>query len=378
MVSARYPPFVGGTEVHVEQVARRLVARGVEVTVLTTDVTGDLPAAEEVDGLHVRRVRARPRRRDYYFAPRIYTEIVRGDWDLVHVQGFQTFVAPLAMLAALRLRTPYLVTFHAGGHSSRWRKGIGVVQRHLLRPLLRRANVLIALSSAEAEKRRRELRIPAERFAIVPNGSDLPRSARALPERRDGALIASVGRLERYKGHHRVIEAMPHVLERRPDARLWIGGAGPYEATLARLAERLGVSEHVEIRAIPIDERTRMAEELSRVKVVVCLSDFESQPIAPLEALCCGCRLVVADAPGLDELAEQGLASAVSLDSTPPEVATVVLRELELPPNSTRPSLPTWDECAAALLELYEMVADRGVGVRAGPARDSAASTPHG
>ena len=50
MVSARALPLMGGIETHVHEVARRLAASGVDVTVLTTDTSGDLPA----DEIHVR------------------------------------------------------------------------------------------------------------------------------------------------------------------------------------------------------------------------------------------------------------------------------------------------------------------------------------
>ena len=40
-VSARYPPFVGGTEIHTAEVARRMVGRGHEVTVLDDCVRTD-------------------------------------------------------------------------------------------------------------------------------------------------------------------------------------------------------------------------------------------------------------------------------------------------------------------------------------------------
>ena len=35
---------------------------------------------------------------DFYVAPGIYRELKRGEWDIVHVQSYHTFVAPLAML----------------------------------------------------------------------------------------------------------------------------------------------------------------------------------------------------------------------------------------------------------------------------------------
>src|SRR5690242_16353310 len=102
-VTPRYFPYIGGVENHVYQVASRLVRVGVDTTVLTTDHTGQLPAAERVQGIKVRRVRAWPAKEDYYFAPDIYRIITQERWDIVHVQSYHTFVAPIAMLAAWRV-----------------------------------------------------------------------------------------------------------------------------------------------------------------------------------------------------------------------------------------------------------------------------------
>jgi glycosyltransferase involved in cell wall biosynthesis len=368
MVTPRYLPQIGGVELHVYEVARRLADAGAHVAILTTDPARALPAVERVAGVQVRRVRAWPASRDYYFAPRIYSEITRGTWDVVHVQSFHTLVGPLAMLAALRARIPYVVTFHAGGHSSRLRNALRPAQLSLLRPLLARAERLVALAPFEIDRYSRLLRVPAARFVLIPNGTNLPQAVTIREIRRDDALVASVGRLERYKGHHRMIAALPYLLQRRPEARLWVAGNGPYEADLRRLAAKLGVSNSVEIRAIPIGDRERMARELAQVKVVVSLSEFETQPIATLEALALGCRAVVADVPGLRPLAEEGLARAVPLRSLPADVAAAVLTELEQPEVAQRPTLPTWDDCASGLLELYRSVGD-GKGAVAAPGR---------
>ena len=50
LVAARYIPYVGGLETHVFEVGRRLAVAGVEVTVLTTDVSGTLPTVEKFEG----------------------------------------------------------------------------------------------------------------------------------------------------------------------------------------------------------------------------------------------------------------------------------------------------------------------------------------
>jgi glycosyltransferase involved in cell wall biosynthesis len=222
-----------------------------------------------------------------------------------------------------------------------------------VRPMLARANRLIALTSVEIDEYSQRLRLPRERFALIPNGSDLAAADTLRSVRREPALIASIGRLERYKGHHRVLAALPDVLRRRPDARLWIAGSGPYEGSLRELARALGVSEHVEIRSIPAEDREGMARQLARVKVAVSLSEFETQPIAALEALSVGCRLVVADTPGLRPLGDDGLARLVSFDRPPDDVAAMIVEELEKPPVERQLALPTWDDCADGLIELY-------------------------
>src|SRR3546814_8527695 len=54
-VAPRYSPWIGGTERHTEAVASGLAAQGVAVEVVTTDPTGSLPRAQELDGVTVHR-----------------------------------------------------------------------------------------------------------------------------------------------------------------------------------------------------------------------------------------------------------------------------------------------------------------------------------
>lgn len=359
MVTPRYFPLIGGVETHVDQVARRLVQSGADVTVLTTDPGGKLPQREERDGVTIERVRAWPAERDYYFAPGLVDVIARGSWDLMHCQSYHTLVAPLAMATALRSRLPYVVTFHGGGHSSRLRNAIRSPQWALLRPLLARATRLVAVARFEISLYGQRLRVPSERFALIPNGADLPVTAQPLPPLTDAPLIASVGRLERYKGHQRAIAALPRVLDRYPKARLRIVGTGPYEENLRQMAQGLGIAGHVEIGGIAPTDRQGMAEVLTRSSVVTLLSEYETHPIAAMEALAVGRPVVVADTSGLSELAARGLARSVPLDGSSKQVAAAILEQLERPLVPPRLDLPTWDDCAAGLLTLYRSIVER-------------------
>jgi glycosyltransferase involved in cell wall biosynthesis len=354
LVTTLFLPHVGGIETHTYEVARRLAREGVDVTVLTTDTSGRLPVREEVDGVQIRRVDAWPRRRDWAFAPGIYQSITRERWDVVHCQGYRTFVAPLTMLAALRSDKPYLVTLHSGGHSSRIRTLMRRAQPTVLRPLFMRAERIVAVSNFEAELFQKRLRIPKERFIVIPNGSDLPNIERPASDGR--GLIVSLGRLERYKGHHRVIAALPHVLKRYPDARLLIVGTGPFESQLRDFAAELGIADRVEITSIPAADRRGMAEALSRASLVTLLSEYESHGVAVAEAVALGCPVLVAATSALNEFAERGEAAAVALDADPADTAAAILEQLFRPRLPATPVVPTWDECAAHLLALYREV----------------------
>lgn len=356
MVTPRSPLTQGGVERHVMEVSRRVAAAGATVEVLCTEPGGPAVQAEERDGVTIRTVRAWPANRDWCFAPRIWREMSRQPWDVVHVQSYHTLVAPLAMLRALWLGIPYVVTFHGGGHSSEARNRARGAQRLLLGPLLRRARRLVAVARFEIGEYGAELGLPAERFVLIPNGTDLAFSADATAANGQPPgppTIASIGRLERYKGHHRAIAAFPYVLEREPGARLLIVGTGPYEPALREQAAELGLDSAVEFTSTPPDKPQAMAELLRRISLVVLLSDFETHPLVALEAAAAGRRLLVADASGLAEIAEDGFARAIPLEESPEGIGRAVLEALAQPPPDRRPQLSSWDECAEQLLSLY-------------------------
>jgi glycosyltransferase involved in cell wall biosynthesis len=214
------------------------------------------------------------------------------------------------------------------------------------------------VSDFEADFFASRLRIPRHRFAVIANGSNLPRCApEATPA--DRTLVLSVGRLERYKGHHRVIEALPYVSERVPDVRLRIVGTGPYEPELRRLVQDMHLADKVEIGPVSASDRAGMASLLSQASLVALLSEYEAHSIAVLEALAMRKPVLVADTSGLHEFAERGQARAIPLNSSPREVAAALIEQLTDPIASSQVALPTWDECAAGVLQVYQSVVDR-------------------
>ena len=363
MIASRCQPEIGGIESHVAEVASRLVARGYDLEVLTTDRSGDLPRVERTDGYVIRRFRAYPANRDWYFSPGLFLAALRGKFDVVHVQGIHTLVPPLAMIAALLRRTPFVLTFHTGGNSSAFRERARGTQFRVLAPLLRRAQTLIGVSMYEARRFEEIMGLPEGAIRVIRNGGSLPQVRAAVTP--DRARVVSVGRLERYKGHHKAIEALPHLLETHPSASVEVYGSGPYEDELLALAARLGVADRVSIRFIPPVDRALMGECIAAAGVMTLLSDYEAHPVAVMEALTAGRPAVVSRTSGLTELAELGWAAGVDQDATPAETARAIARQIEEPVLPEPGELPTWETCVADVADTYDLIIASGTGRRA-------------
>jgi phosphatidylinositol alpha-1,6-mannosyltransferase len=76
---------------------------------------------------------------------------------------------------------------------------------------------------------------------VVPLGWGEPLVDTPLPEDPPAALmLGRMSRTEDYKGHRELIAAWPRVLERLPEARLWIAGDGDLRRELERAASLFG------------------------------------------------------------------------------------------------------------------------------------------
>jgi glycosyltransferase involved in cell wall biosynthesis len=155
---------------------------------------------------------------------------------------------------ARHLRTPIITTLHTVLESPT--SG----QRLVLRELARHSDRLVVMSQLGRELLERVYDVPAEKIAIIPHG--IPKLSFVDPHYfkdqfgvEGRTVLLTFGLLSPGKGIEVAIRALPKVVKRHPQViYLIVGATHPhvlrregeaYRQSLVRLAEELGVAEHV-------------------------------------------------------------------------------------------------------------------------------------
>lgn len=328
VLASTYPRWPGDPEPgFVHELSKRLANR-FRVIVLGPHAPG-AKTREVLDGVEVVRYRYAPERWETLVNDGgIVTNLKRARWKLLLVPGFvlgQAWAAwrlmrrervnvihahwlvPQGLIAALLQwlpgrRVPYVVTSHGADLYALKGRGLDALKRFVAR----RSSAATVVSSAMRE-RLAALGVPAAHIHVLPMGVDL--SERFTPDpavQRTTREILFVGRLVEKKGLRHLIDAMPLVLERVPDAFLTIAGFGPEEAALRQQVHALGLAAKVRfLGAVPQAELPalyRRAALFVAPFVQAESGDQEGLPVALMEAVACGCPVVAGDVAGIEDL----------------------------------------------------------------------------
>jgi phosphatidylinositol alpha-1,6-mannosyltransferase len=154
----------------------------------------------------------------------------------------------------------------------------------------------------------------------------------------DRPVVVCVSRLVRRKGQDTLIQAMPRILAKEPDAVLLIVGGGPYEKDLRRLAHETGVAGSVRFTgAVPWSELPAHYGA-GDVFAMPCRTrrgglDVEGLGIVYLEASATGLPVVAGDSGGAPDAVLDGETGWVVRGGAPEEAAdriTTLLADAEL------------------------------------------------
>jgi glycosyltransferase involved in cell wall biosynthesis len=146
--------------------------------------------------------------------------------------------------------------------------------------------------------RERDGRSPS---VVVPLGIDLERFASGHPVL-DGRVVGNVARLAPQKGQRFLLEAIPAVVARHPDARFVIVGDGGLRSELERRAEELGVAD----RVLFTGARDDVPDLLASFEVFAFPSLYEGLCLAVIEAQAAGVPVVATPVGGIRESVVDG------------------------------------------------------------------------
>lgn len=330
VMASTYPRWAGDPEPNFVHALCRRLTPVFEVHVVCPHAPGALPE-ETLDGVQVHRFRYAPGRLESLVQDGgILNNLKHHRWKWLLVPlffaglGWKTWrlsrrlrpaclhahwIVPQGLAAAglglvLRRPVPFLLTSHGGdlfglrGRLFEWLK----------RVVVRRAAAITVVSRAMVDEAVR-LGATPERVHVMPMGVDFDGLFAAGPveDRRPGEILF-VGRLVEKKGLRYLIEAMPAIVERMPAACLKIVGHGPEEARLRTLAAQLDMTGHIEfIGSLPqteIPPLYRRASIFVAPFVEAAGGDREGLGLVTVEAIACGCPVIVGDMPILDDIFE--------------------------------------------------------------------------
>ncbi|ONF73850.1 glycosyltransferase family 4 protein [Amycolatopsis keratiniphila] len=243
----------GGVQGHVIDLAKALLARGHQVSVLApADEDSDVPdfvvPAGKALGIPYNGSVAR-----LQFGPVSYARVRRwirdGDFDVLHLHEP---AAPSLSLLALKVADgPIVATFHTATTRSRTLAAFQPV----LRPLLEKITARIAVS---ALARRVQVEHAGGDAVEVPNGVDVDFFSRALPldgYPRAGGTVGFVGRYtEPRKGMGVLLEALRMLLPEFEELRLLVAGRG--DADQLRREAGPELAPHIDLLG-QVDDETK-------------------------------------------------------------------------------------------------------------------------
>jgi glycosyltransferase involved in cell wall biosynthesis len=115
-----------------------------------------------------------------------------------------------------------------------------------------------------------------------------------------------IGQLVPRKGWDILVDALPAVIERRPDVRVIMVTHNTSQlAALEERATRLGVRSAIDIRT-KVDEAAKVAL-LESAHVLVAPSRYEGFGIPPIEAMAAGCAVITTDCAAGNEIVSDQL-----------------------------------------------------------------------
>lgn len=280
------PPPHGGVSTNMLAIHRKLVEFGHESTIIdVTDRGGEQNSAEILKPSS---------------AIGLARLLFRLDFDVVHYHiggEFGLKLAMLTLLCGLLPKKKSVVTFHSGGYAGR---AVGNAKPFSFRGFAFRSVDCVIGVNMQMIEMFRSFGVPDDRVRMIPPfelrrpdpSVTLPPDLESLANSFDPCLL-SVGALEPEYLNGSLIESMPAVLDRFPNAGLFIVGSGSKEADLRKQIDDGGLGKKVFLTGnLPHEVVLHL---IKRSDVMLRITEYDGDAISVREAIFLGTPVIASD-----------------------------------------------------------------------------------
>jgi glycosyltransferase involved in cell wall biosynthesis len=268
--------------------------------------------------------------------------------DLV-ASHFALYTVPILDKLSVR---PFVMHFHGPWAMETRDEGAAylstIAKRTLERAVYRRANRVVVLSKAFGDLLSLTYGINQDSIRVVPGAINLHNfrynssrtEARELlgwPTNRP--ILLTVRRLVHRMGLHKLLDAMPRILEREPDVLLCIGGTGPMRPLLEEKALRINLGKNVHFLGFIDEERLPVAYRAANISVIPSIA-LEGFGLVAAESLAAGTPVMVTPVGGLPEVVRALSSDLIFETGSPVDIADGLVAAL-----SGKTRLPTESAC---------------------------------
>ncbi|ASY14649.1 phosphatidylinositol alpha-mannosyltransferase [Candidatus Planktophila dulcis] len=347
----------GGVQSHVGDLAQYLIRQGHFVSVLAPAIgeenlpdyvtSAGRPIAIPYNGAVAR----------VLFGPiafsRVRQWIANGNFDVLHLH--EPAIPSISLLACWAAEGPMVGTFHAAAK----RQKVTFAVAPILEPVIEKLTARIAVSEAARETLTEHLETDA---IVVPNGiyADLYRDG-VTDQRWTGNTLGFIGRFEeKRKGLDVLVAALPSVIAKFPDLKVFVAGPGDAQEVLKEIDPYL----HSRFEFLGRISESEKANFLASVGLYIAPNTGgESFGIILAEALAGGASVVASDIPAFDSLLGHGAYGTLFASEDSQDLAKKVIALLG--DEEGRRAIAQrgkkyaqefdWDVVAEKIYDVYEM-----------------------
>lgn len=349
-VCHRFYPYIGGVQVHVKEISERLVKKGFQLEVLTTDPSKKLPREEMINDVIVKRFRSFAPSEAYYFSRELKNYLKRNSnvYDLVHTHNYHAFPAIYAANAKKGNRLIFTPHYHGGGRNALTNL-LHAPYRRVGRNIFRKSDRIICVSNHERRLILNDFSVDEKKIVVIPNGVDEKEFKGLKKEKKSYRTILYVGRLEKYKGVQHLIKAM---VKLDKNIILKIVGRGSFKKNLVKLAKRLGLVRRVKFRQDL--SRRELLQSYLDADLFVLVSKYEAYGISVAEALVSGTPCVIANTSALQEWIDGKNCFGIDYPIDVDELARLIRKVMGKEVRNVE--FMSWDKVVNNLIAVYQDV----------------------